>query len=181
MGRPPRLASRSSRKRAHIGEARTATVRIGSRGFGVRAGHGANACREGAPTKGTTMAIAGWRQAFSIGKFAALGVIATATSFGSYARAADAPPQRCETVVKADVVALDEAFQVNRLGTTRTDGEIYALRTDVVSTDGAGGELKPGHVMLRPDKRPRPMVLRANAGSCVEITFTNLLDPKQKD
>ena len=88
---------------------------------------------------------------------------------------------RCASVVKADVVALDQAFQINRLGATRTDGEIYALRSDVVSTDGPGAELKPGHVMLRPDKRPRPLTLRVNAGSCLEIAFTNLLDPKQKD
>ena len=93
------------------------------------------------------------------------------------AHAADAPP-KCETTVKADVVALDQAFQVNRLGTTRTDGEIYALRADVVSNDPATSKLLPGRVMLRPDKRPRPMVLRVNAGSCLEITFTNLLDPQ---
>src|SRR5713226_1863458 len=89
-------------------------------------------------------------------------------------------PQRCETIIRANVVALDQAFQVNRLGTTRTDGEIYALRDDVVSSDPATKELRPGKVMLRPDKRPRPLVLRVNAGSCLEITFTNLLDPKQK-
>lgn len=97
------------------------------------------------------------------------------------AHAADAPP-RCDTTVKADVVALDQAFPVNRMGTMRTDGEIYALRADVVSSDpSTGGQLLPGRVMLRQDKRPRPMVLRVNAGSCLEITFTNLLDPKQKD
>ena len=94
---------------------------------------------------------------------------------------ADGPSQKCESLVRADVVALDQAFQVNRLGTTRTDGEIFALRADVVSTDAAVSDLRPGQVMLRPDKRPRPMVLRVNAGSCLEITFTNLLDPKQKD
>jgi hypothetical protein len=98
------------------------------------------------------------------------------------ARAAAAPPPVCEAIIKADVVALDQAFQVNRLGTTRTDGEIYALRADVVSSDPAtAGKLLPGRVMLRPDKRPRPMTLRVNAGSCLEITFTNLLDPQQKD
>jgi hypothetical protein len=89
-------------------------------------------------------------------------------------------PQRCETIIRANVVALDQAFQVNRLGTTRTDGEIYALRDDVVSTDPSTKELRPGKVMLRSDKRPRPLVLRVNAGSCLEITFTNLLDPKPK-
>ena len=29
--------------------------------------------------------------------------------------------------------------------------------------------------MLRPDKRPRPIVLRANAGDCLQISFQNLL------
>lgn len=89
--------------------------------------------------------------------------------------------QRCESVVKADVVALDQPFQVNRMGTTRTDGEIYALRADVQPIDRTTRELLPGKVMLRPDKRPRPMVLRVPAGSCLEITFTNLLDPQKKD
>jgi len=111
----------------------------------------------------------------SLRAIAALGMLAALN-----AHAAAAPT--CETIVKADVVALDQSFQVNRLGTTRTDGEIYALRADVVSSDpSTGGKLLPGRVMLRPDKRPRPMTLRVNAGSCLEITFTNLLDPQQKD
>ncbi len=96
--------------------------------------------------------------------------------------AAEMPARgHCDSTVQADVVALDHAFQVNRLGTTRTDGEIYALRADVVSTDEASADLKPGKVMLRPDKRPRPLVLRVNAGSCLEIRFTNLLAPTPKD
>jgi plastocyanin len=37
--------------------------------------------------------------------------------------------------------------------------------------------LSPGRVMLRGAKRPRPIVLRANVGDCLEIHFTNLLDP----
>ena len=110
-------------------------------------------------------------------------VIGTFLGFFSPASFAQqaAPAGRCESVVRADVVALDQAFQVNRLGTTRTDGEIYALRKDVISSDPSTAELRPGKVMLRPDKRPRPMVLRVNAGSCLELTFTNLLDPKPKD
>src|SRR6185503_7132505 len=32
-----------------------------------------------------------------------------------------------------------------------------------------------GNVRLRPDKRPRPIVLRMNSGDCMRITFTNLL------
>ena len=53
---------------------------------------------------------------------------------------------------------------------------IYALRGDVVSCD-PGGDLKPGRVMLRAGKRPRPLVLRANTGDALEIRFTNLLAP----
>jgi manganese oxidase len=90
-------------------------------------------------------------------------------------------PRRCESIVRADIVAFDWAFQVNRLGTTRTNGEIYALRSDVLSSDPDDPELRPGKVMLRKDKRPRPITLRVNAGSCLEIRFTNLLTPKIVD
>jgi hypothetical protein len=34
-----------------------------------------------------------------------------------------------------------------------------------------------GQVALRSDKRPRPIVLRMNEGDCLNINFTNLLDP----
>jgi hypothetical protein len=37
--------------------------------------------------------------------------------------------------------------------------------------------VSPGKVMLRGAKRPRPIALRANVGDCLEIHFTNLLDP----
>ncbi|MDH3531388.1 MAG: hypothetical protein OEO82_00585, partial [Gammaproteobacteria bacterium] len=39
---------------------------------------------------------------------------------------------------------------------------------------GLGGGITP-QVTLRPDKRPRPLVLRAGAGDCLAITLTNLL------
>ena len=32
--------------------------------------------------------------------------------------------------------------------------------------------------MLRPDKRPRPLVVRSVAGACLTVNFTNLLDPQ---
>lgn len=80
----------------------------------------------------------------------------------------------CERTIKASVVALDQAYYNNRLGAFQAGGMIFALRSDVVST-GIPGELKPGKVMLRPNKRPRPMVLRANAGDCLQISFQNLL------
>src|SRR5688572_12034317 len=92
-----------------------------------------------------------------------------------------AATQRCESIIRADVIAFDWAYQINRLGATRTNGEIYALREDVMSSDPATSELRPGRIRLRPDKRPRPIVLRVNAGSCLEIKFANLLTPKPSD
>ncbi len=76
----------------------------------------------------------------------------------------------------------------NRLGAAQPGGMIYALARDVVkSADNKALDdletlnkqngLKPlcGGVRLRDDKRARPLVLRANKGDCLEITFVNLL------
>jgi hypothetical protein len=86
--------------------------------------------------------------------------------------------------VAADVVALDQPFYYNRLGAINANGMIYALRRDVVNndtglTEAEGGVLAAGNVSLRPDKRPRPLVLRVNEEQCLQINFTNLLDPNQ--
>src|SRR5262245_62928068 len=81
----------------------------------------------------------------------------------------------CERTIKADVVALDQAFYANRLGALQAGGMMFALRRDVVSIGGPGGAFAPGYVMLRPDKRPRPIVLRMNVGDCLQIQFQNLL------
>jgi manganese oxidase len=82
--------------------------------------------------------------------------------------------------VTADVVALDQEIVYNRLGVVNPYGMIYALRNDVVDkttglSEAEGGTLSPGNVMLRPDKRPRPLTLRANVGDCLQINFQNLL------
>ncbi|HKS22873.1 MAG TPA: hypothetical protein VJZ76_08765 [Thermoanaerobaculia bacterium] len=79
-----------------------------------------------------------------------------------------------KNTVRADIVALDNAYFVNRLGSFQSGGQIFALRRDVVST-GPSSDLTPGHVMLRASKRPRPIVLRMNVGDCLEIKFQNLL------
>ncbi len=76
--------------------------------------------------------------------------------------------------ITADVVALDQSFYNNRLGAFQAGGMIYALRSDVVSNDGTG-TLTAGNVMLRPDKRARPIVLRMNVGDCMNLKFQNLL------
>ncbi|MBI5100758.1 MAG: multicopper oxidase domain-containing protein [Nitrospirae bacterium] len=82
--------------------------------------------------------------------------------------------------VVANVVALDEVIFFNRLGAVNPLSQIFALREDVVDSDtgeSIGQEGRAGHVSLRRGKRPRPLVLRVNAGDCLEIHFTNLLSP----
>ncbi len=88
-------------------------------------------------------------------------------------------------LVKADVVALDQAIMLNRLGASLPNGMIFALAEDVCASGGpvvdgqatcGTGKPSAGKVMLRPGKRPRPLVLRVNQAQCLEITFTNLLN-----
>ncbi|MFQ5482013.1 MAG: copper oxidase, partial [Nitrospinaceae bacterium] len=85
-------------------------------------------------------------------------------------------------VIYAEVVALDQVLTYNRFGSFNPYGMIYALRRDVVDNSGnpigsEGGV--PGQVRLRGDKRPRPLVLRGNAGDILEVRFTNLLSSTQ--
>jgi hypothetical protein len=85
-------------------------------------------------------------------------------------------PANCERIIKADVVALDQAIMYNRLGAINPNGMIYALKRDIVAIDATKG-LVAGNVILRADKRPRPIVLRMNIGDCLQVNFTNLLSP----
>ena len=87
---------------------------------------------------------------------------------------------QCERTIRAHVVALDQVFFWNRLGAVQPHGMIFALRHQVVPTDG-GGTLRAGQVRLRGDKRPRPLVLRMNVGDCLQIDFQNLLAPAPRD
>ena len=89
-------------------------------------------------------------------------------------------------LVKARVVAIDQALWLNRLGASLPNGMIFALERDVCAPDSKGtlcGTGKPGkgNAMLRPDKRPRPLVLRVNQDQCLEITFTNWLSDTAVD
>ena len=86
----------------------------------------------------------------------------------------------CERTLRARVVALDQVLTFNRLGVFLPSGMIYALERDVVARD-PGLPLGPGNAILRPDKRPRPLVLRMNQGDCLEVTFTNWLAPTRID
>src|SRR3954468_6922213 len=94
-------------------------------------------------------------------------------------------PAGCAGVTYADVVALDQPWLWNRYGALEPQGMMYALRRDVVPTSDVNGLPDPGvaytlgagQVTLRRDKRPRPLVLRVNAGDCLHVHFTNLLAP----
>lgn len=82
----------------------------------------------------------------------------------------------CRRTVHADVVAIEQAYVLNRHAAFVPAGMLYALRHDVVTLDPAR-PLGPGNAVLRPDKRPRPLVLRVNEGDCLQVTLENLLDP----
>ncbi len=93
---------------------------------------------------------------------------------------ANAQQATCERTVTADVVVIDQPMMFNRLGAQNVNGMMYALRSDVIDKttrkpESVGGSLKPGKVELRPDKRPRPLVLRVRAGDCLEVKLENLL------
>ncbi|WP_224367840.1 copper oxidase [Hyalangium versicolor] len=92
---------------------------------------------------------------------------------GASGTARAAAPQ-CTNTVTAKVAAIDQPLMFNRFGAGEPGGMMFALLRDVVSTDG-GSTLTPGKVMLRPGKRPRPLVLRVNEGDCLRIEFTSLL------
>src|SRR4029079_3686502 len=69
--------------------------------------------------------------------------------------------------IKADVVAIPQPIMLNRLGATIPNGFVFALRSDTVTSGG--------NIWLRPGKRPRPIVLRANVGDCLQISFQNAI------
>jgi manganese oxidase len=89
-------------------------------------------------------------------------------------------PAQCAHTTQADVVALDQVYFWNRLGAVEPQGMIFALLRDIVPINPTLG-IAPGNVQLRPDKRPRPLILRVNAGDCLQINFRNLLNPTKPD
>ena len=78
-----------------------------------------------------------------------------------------ATPAQCKRMITASVVAMPQPIMLNRLGATIPDGLIFALKRDTVQNGN--------QIQLRPGKRPRPLVLRANVGDCLTITFTNAI------
>jgi hypothetical protein len=99
--------------------------------------------------------------------------------FAITATMAVAQTPTCNRTIKADVVAFDQVYTYNRFGAFNPAGMMYALRRDVVPI--TGGALSAGNAQLQADKRPRPIVLRANEGDCLQVTFTNLLNPNPPD
>jgi manganese oxidase len=79
-----------------------------------------------------------------------------------------APQAQCKRNLKANVVAIAQPIFLNRLGAVIPGGMVFALKSDTVG--GLGKQ-------LRADKRPRPIVLRANVGDCIQITLTNNIPP----
>ena len=74
---------------------------------------------------------------------------------------------QCKRSIKAEVVAVAQPIMLNRLGAAIPGGMLFALRRDT--------QVVNGQVQLRTNKRPRPIVLRANVGDCVTITLTNAI------
>ncbi|HVQ35965.1 MAG TPA: hypothetical protein VMS31_00430, partial [Pyrinomonadaceae bacterium] len=75
-------------------------------------------------------------------------------------------PTPCRQI-SAEVVALPQPIMLNRLGAAVPDGLVFALKSDTL---GSGSSIR-----LKDDKRPRPIVLRANVGDCLTVTFTNAI------
>ena len=90
--------------------------------------------------------------------------------------------------VVAEVAAIDMPMVFNRLGAQNVNWQMFALTHDLVMRESPAGAIKPlpelnrlsrpsllGKVTLRPDLRPRPLVLRVAAGECLRVNFTNFL------
>ena len=87
----------------------------------------------------------------------------------------------CARTLTADVVAFDQPLMYNRLGASNINGMMFALRRDVVESTAAHdmrrGACAPAASTLRPDKRPRPLVLRVAAGDCLRSSSRTCSPP----
>jgi hypothetical protein len=86
----------------------------------------------------------------------------------------------CAREVTAEVVAIDQVYTYNRLGSFNPTGMVYALLEDVEPIS-AGKPMGPGNARLKVGKRPRPLALRANVGDCLTVNFTNWLAPTRSE
>lgn len=98
---------------------------------------------------------------------------------GELRRGPAGPALACDAAntVRAEIVALEQAYVLNRFGAYVPAGMLCALKRDVVALDPRNGEPGPGNARLRPDKRPRPLVLRVHEGACLQVTLHNWMSP----
>jgi hypothetical protein len=80
---------------------------------------------------------------------------------------------QCTRTFVANVVAIEQFVWYNRLGAHHPDQLMYVLEQDLVSS--SGGTPTSSNHQLRAGKRPRPLVLRVTAGSCLQVNFRNWL------
>ncbi|HYH83193.1 MAG TPA: multicopper oxidase domain-containing protein [Longimicrobium sp.] len=83
---------------------------------------------------------------------------------------------QCTRTKVAKVAALEQIVWYNRLGAHEPNALLFALEGDVVNGAGTGPG-STGNARMRDGRRPRPLVLRVNAGECLKITLRNLLSP----
>ncbi|HET6720964.1 MAG TPA: hypothetical protein VFH22_15030, partial [Rhodocyclaceae bacterium] len=125
--------------------------------------------------KSSAILSAGFRAGRRLGATVFLAALATT------ATTAQAAPT-CVRNLLAEVVAIDQPLMFNRLGAQNINGMVYALKGDVINRDSRiplslGGLAEPGKVLLRDDKRPRPLALRIAVGDCLTVRLSNLLTP----
>jgi hypothetical protein len=106
------------------------------------------------------------------GRLGRLGARGAMAALGTLLAAGPAGAQCTRTFV-AKVVAIEQFVWYNRLGAHEPDGLMYVLEQDLVNS--AGGAPSWSNHQLRPGKRPRPIVLRANAQTCLKVIFKNWL------
>ncbi|GAB5400993.1 MAG: multicopper oxidase [Aureisphaera sp.] len=83
-----------------------------------------------------------------------------------------------QDTVYVDMAAINQPFMYNRMGAAQPTGMIFALTRDLdTKIPATVPQNLLGNVRLRADKRPRPIMLRANKGNVLKIRFTNLLAP----
>ncbi len=129
-----------------------------------------------------------WRLLGIVGCVLAGTACSSVSNYSTESSTHGGPPSSpvCARMIKAEVVALEQAIVLNRFGAFNPSGMLFALKQDVVLSNGTplneeNIKTAPGNVRLREDKRPRPLVLRVNEGDCLEVRFHNLLMPAVPD
>lgn len=116
---------------------------------------------------------------------AGMAALMTLSPFGALlgSTPAAAAPAQCQAGSpyqrSYDVVAINVHIPYNRWGDLDRNGMMYALAGDESAYRNWATPLDSSTPEHNRRLRPRPLVLRANAGDCVKIRFTNKLDERQ--